>query len=152
MAFTQQNNKKRTKQKLNFFLKTLTKLVVEKANKGFDRAKCWLINDALGNEFLGCFPFGNDSFPSISIDVHHFKRAPPNIVYYLFLDIHKNEIKTKITQCYKFDTKMPILAIPKDLHNANHITLHKPNKWEDIQDNQYLIINEQYTIVIAKVH
>jgi hypothetical protein len=40
MAFTQQNNKKRTKQKLNFFLKTLTKLVVEKANKGFDRAKC----------------------------------------------------------------------------------------------------------------
>jgi hypothetical protein len=47
---------------------------------------------------------------------------------------------------------MPIFTIPKDLHNADHITLHKPNKWEDIQDSQYLIINKQYTIVIAKVH
>jgi hypothetical protein len=130
----------------------LTKLVVEKVNKGFDKAKCWLINDALGNEFLGYFPFGNDSFLGISINVHRFKRAPPNIVYYLLSDIHKNEIKNKITQYNKFDTKMPIFAIPKDLHNADHITLHKLNKWVHIQDSQYLIINKQYTIVIAKVH
>jgi hypothetical protein len=106
----------------------------------------------LGNEFLGCFPFGNDLFLGISIDVHRFKRAPPNIVYYLLSNIHKNEIKNKITQYNKFDTKMPIFAILKDPHNADHITFHKLNKWEDIQDIQYLIINEQYKIVIAKVH
>lgn len=110
----------------------MTKLVVEKENNGFDGAKCQLIDDALGNEFLGFFPFGNDSFPSISIDVRHFKRALPNIVYCALSDIHKDEIKKRITQYNKFDTKMPIFAIPEDLHNADHITPCKLNKWEDI--------------------
>jgi hypothetical protein len=39
VAFTQQNNKKKTT-KAEKKEKILTKLVVEKANKGFDRAKC----------------------------------------------------------------------------------------------------------------
>jgi len=41
--------------------KILKKLVVEKEDKGFIVAECQLINNMLGNEFLGCFPFANDS-------------------------------------------------------------------------------------------
>jgi hypothetical protein len=88
----------------------------------------------LSNEFLGCFPFGNDSLPGVSINVHHFKITPPNIVYCPLLDIHKDGIKKIITQYNKFDTKVPIFAILEDLHNANHITPCKLKKWEDIQD------------------
>jgi hypothetical protein len=132
--------------------KILTKLVVEKEDKGLDAAKCQLVNDTLGNEFMGCFPFGNDMFPSISIDVHHFKRALPNIVYLPLSNIHKDEIKKRITQYNKFDTKVPIFMIPKDPHNANHIIPHKPKKWEDTQDNQFLIVGEQHTTVVAKVY
>jgi hypothetical protein len=86
----------------------------------------------LGNEFLGCFPFQNDLLPSVSIDVHRFKRAPPNIVYCPFSNIHTDEIKKKITTYDKFDTKVPIFAILEDPHNVDHITLHKSKKWEDI--------------------
>jgi len=60
--------------------KILTKLVVGKEDKRFDMAKCRLVDDMLGNEFLGCFPFGNDPPLGVSIDVHHFKITPPNIV------------------------------------------------------------------------
>jgi hypothetical protein len=70
----------------------LTKLVVRKEDKGFDAAKCQLINDILGNEFMGCFPFGNDPLPSVSIDVHHFKKTTPNIFYCPLSNIHKDEI------------------------------------------------------------
>jgi hypothetical protein len=113
----------------------LTKLVAQKENKGLNTIECQFIDDMLGNEFLGCFPFGNDLLPGVSIDVHCFKRAPPNIVYCLLIDIHKDEIKKRITQYNKFDTKMPIFVILEDLHNAKHITPCKPKKWEDIQDN-----------------
>jgi hypothetical protein len=89
----------------------------------------------LGNEFMGCFPFGNDLLLNISLDVHHFKKTLPNIVYHPFSDIHKDEILKRITQCNKFDTKVPIFVIPKNPHNSNHIFPHKPKKWEDIQDN-----------------
>ncbi len=95
-------------------------------------AKCRLVNDTLGNEFLGCFPFGNDPLPSVSIDVHRFKRALPNILYRPLSDIHKDEIKERITQYNKFDTKVPIFAIPEDPLNVDHITLCKSKKWEDI--------------------
>jgi hypothetical protein len=86
----------------------------------------------LGNEFLGFFPFGNDLLPSVSIDVHCFKRTPPNIVYHPLLDIHKDDFFKKITQYNKFDTKVPIFAIPKDSHNVTRIIPCKPKKWEDI--------------------
>jgi hypothetical protein len=59
----------------------LTKLIVEKEDKIFIMAKCRLFDDMLGNEFLGCFPFGNDPLLGVSIDVHHFKITPPNIIY-----------------------------------------------------------------------
>jgi len=95
-------------------------------------SKCRLVDNTLGNEFLGCFPFGNEPLLGVSIDVHCFKRAPPNIVYHPFLDIHKDEIFLKITQYNMFDTKVPIFAILKDPHNVNHITPHKLKKWEDI--------------------
>jgi hypothetical protein len=86
----------------------------------------------LGNEFLGCFPLGNDLFLSVSIDVHCFKKTHSNIVYRPLSDIHKEEIKKKITQYNKFDTKVPIFEIPEDPHNADHITPQKLKKWEDI--------------------
>jgi hypothetical protein len=127
--------KKEVKKKVKKKEMILTKLVVEKKDEGFDTAKCRLVNDTLGNEFLGCFPFGNDPFLNVSIDVHHFKKTPPNIVYCPLSDIHKDEIKKRITQYNKFDTKVPIFVIPEDLHNANHIIPRKPKKWEDIQDN-----------------
>lgn len=144
-------NKKKEKRKVEKKKKILTKLMIEKEDKGFDVAKCQLVNDKLGNEFMGCFPFGNDPFPSISIDVHCFKRAPPNIVYFSLSDIHKEEIEKMITQYNKFDTEMPIFVIP-DLRNANHIIPHKPKKWEDTQDNQFSIVGKQHTTVVAKVY
>jgi hypothetical protein len=93
----------------------MTKLVVKKEDKQFNMAKYWFVDDTLGNEFLGCFPFGNDLLLGVSIDVHRFKRAPPNIVYHPLLDIHKDEFLKRITQYNKFDTKVPIIAIHEDL-------------------------------------
>ncbi len=61
--------------------KILKKLVVEKEDKGFNVAKCQLIDNTLGNEFLGCFLFANDSLLGVSIHVHHFKKTTPNIGY-----------------------------------------------------------------------
>jgi hypothetical protein len=61
-------------------------------------------------------------------------------------------LKKRSTQYNKFDTKVPIFVILEDLQNANHIIFCKPRKWEDIQDNQFLILNQQHTIVVAKVH
>jgi hypothetical protein len=46
--------------------------------------------------------------------------------------MHKDEIKKKITQYNKFDTKMPIFAVPKNSHNVDHITPCKLKKWEDM--------------------
>jgi hypothetical protein len=111
----------------------------------------WFVNDKLNNEFLGFFPFGNDSLLGVSIHVHHFKITPPNIVYCPLSNIHKDGIKKIITQYNKFDTKVPIFVIPEDSHNANHITPRKLRKWEDIQDIQFLIIGGQHTILAMKV-
>ncbi len=106
----------------------------------------------MNNEFLGCFPFGNDSILGVSIDFHCFKITPPNIVYCPLSDIHKDGVKKIITKYNKFDTKVPIFAIHEDPHNANHVTPCKPQKWEDILDNQFLIVGEQHIIVAMKVH
>jgi hypothetical protein len=73
--------------------KILTILVVEKEDKGFDVTECQLINNTLGNEFMGCFPFGNNLLLGVFIDVHCFKRTPPNIVFHPLSDIHKDELK-----------------------------------------------------------
>ncbi len=89
----------------------LTKLVVGREDKGFDVVECWFIDDTLDNKFIGCFPFGNDPLLSIIVKVHHFKRAFANIVYYPFLDIHKDDIKKRIMQYNKFDTEKPIYVI-----------------------------------------
>ncbi len=88
---TKKQKKERTKVEKK--QKILKKLVFGKEDKGFNVAKCQLIDNMLGNEFLGCFPFGNDSLLGVSIDVHHFKRTSPNIVYCPLLDIHKDKKK-----------------------------------------------------------
>jgi len=36
------------------------------------------VDDTLENEFSDCFPLGNDPIQSVMMDVHHFKRTPPN--------------------------------------------------------------------------
>jgi hypothetical protein len=66
------------------------------------------------------------------VDVHHFKKVPPNIVYHPLFNIHKNKIKKRITQYNKFDTKVPIFAILEDTKNLRHILPQKPKKKEDI--------------------
>jgi hypothetical protein len=63
------------------------------------------------------------------------KRHLPTLFIVHFQDIHKNEIKKKITQYNKFDTKVAIFVILEYLHNADHITPCKLKKREDIQDN-----------------
>ncbi len=60
----------------------MTKLIIRKENKWFNARKCWLVNETLGNEFLGFFPFVNDPFLGVSIDVFCFKKTPPNIIYH----------------------------------------------------------------------
>ncbi len=85
----------------------MTKLVVRKENKKLDASKCGLIDDMLGNEFLGCFLFGNDPLLGVSIDVNHFKKTHAKIVYCPLSDIHKDEILKIITQYNKFDTEVP---------------------------------------------
>ncbi len=110
-----------------FYQEWKPRLNEEDAHPWFESMGSWLRH--------GCFPFGNDLFLSVSIDVHCFKRTPPNIVYHPLLNIHKDKIK-KITQYNKFDTKVPIFAFHEDPHNADHITPHKPKKWEDIYDNK----------------
>ncbi len=77
--------------------KTLTKLVVGKDGKGFNVAKCRLVDDTLGDEFSDYFLLRNDQVSGVMVDFHHFKRTPPNIVYRPLSNIHKDEIKKKIT-------------------------------------------------------
>jgi hypothetical protein len=54
------------------------------------------VDDTLGDEFSNYFPFGNDLVLGVTIDIHHFKRVPPNIKYLPLSDIHKDEIKKRI--------------------------------------------------------
>jgi hypothetical protein len=115
--------------------KILTKLVVRKEDKGFNVTKCRFVDDTLGNEFMGCFPFGNHLLQGVSIDVHRFTKALPNIVYCPFSNVHKDDFFIKITQYNKFETNVPIFVIPEDPHSVEHITPYKSKKWEDIQDN-----------------
>ncbi len=61
-------------------------------------------------------------------------------------------MKKKIMQYNKFDIKVPILVIPKDPHNPNHITFCQSKKSEYIQSHQFMIVGRQRTIVIAKMH
>jgi hypothetical protein len=84
---------------------------------------------------MGCFPFGNDLLQGVSIDVHRFTKALPNIVYCPFSNVHKDDFFIKITQYNKFKTNVPIFVIFEDPHSVKHITLYKSKKWEDIQDN-----------------
>lgn len=51
----------------------------------------------------------------------------------------------------KFDTKVPIFTIPKDVERPNYIFPRCPKKWEDIQNFQFLIISGQHTIVASMV-
>jgi len=51
----------------------------------------------------------------------------------------------------KFDMKVPIFAIPKDLKKLNYILPCHPKKWEDIQNLQFFIVSGQHMIVVAKV-
>ncbi len=71
-------------------------------DKRFDVVECQFINHTLGNKFLGFSPFGSDPVFDVTIKVHHLKRAPTNIVYHPFLDIHKDDIKKRIMQYNKF--------------------------------------------------
>jgi hypothetical protein len=93
----------------------------------------------LGNKFLGCFLFENDPFLGVSIDVCHFKKSPPNIAYHPFSDIHKGEI---------FFKSHNIISLTP--HNADHITPRKLKKWEDIQDNQFLIVGGNTQLLLQR--
>jgi len=75
--------------------KFLTKLVVGKDEKAFDAIERRLVDDTLGNEFLNRFLLRNDPVLGVTIDVHCFKRAPTNIVYWPFSDIHNDKIFKK---------------------------------------------------------
>jgi len=99
---TREKDQQKEKTKARTKKKILTKLVVGKEDKRFDVVECQFINDTLGNKFLGFFPFGNDPLSGVTIKVHHLKRAPTNIVYHPFLDIHKDDIKKRIMQYNKF--------------------------------------------------
>lgn len=77
--------------------KILTKLVVSKDEKGFDVAKCQLVDDTLGDKFFNCFPFINDPILGVIVNIHHFKRVAFNIVYQSFSNIQKDKIKKRIT-------------------------------------------------------
>jgi hypothetical protein len=66
-----------------------------------------------------------------------FNRLPPKITYHP--REHVNEIKTRIIVYNKFDTKVPIFAIPKDLKMLNYILPRCPKEWEDIQNFQFFI-------------
>jgi hypothetical protein len=92
----------------------------------------------------------NDPVPDVMVDVHHFKKVPPNIVCWPFLDIHKDEIKKRITQYNKFDMKVPIFATPKDSKSLGHILPQKLRKWEDIWNHQFLIVRRQHTIATKR--
>jgi hypothetical protein len=75
---------------------------VGREDKRFDVVECQFINHTLSNKFLGFSPFGSDPVFDVTIKVHHLKRAPANIVYHPFLDIHKDDIKKRIMQYNKF--------------------------------------------------
>jgi hypothetical protein len=98
------------------------------------------VDDTLRDKFSNFFLLGNDLVLGVRVNIHHFKRTPPNIVYQPLSYIHKDKIKKRITQYNKFDTKVEIFAILEDPKNPGHILPCKPKKWEDIQNHQFFII------------
>lgn len=101
---TKRKTKARKKKKI------LVKLVMGKADKDltWQSVESSMTHQAT---FFGCFPFGNDPLSGVTVKVHHFKRTPVNIVYHPFLDVHNDDIKKRIMQYNKFDTKKPIFVI-----------------------------------------
>jgi hypothetical protein len=77
--------------------------------------------------------------------------SPPDIIYRPFSKEHVNEIKTWITMYNKFDMKVPIFAILKDLEKPNYILPRHLRKWEDIQNFQFLIVDGQHMIIATTV-
>ncbi len=47
----------------------MAKLMVGKEKIRFDVVDYFLINDTIDDEYLGCFPFGNDPLSSVIVNV-----------------------------------------------------------------------------------
>jgi hypothetical protein len=108
--------------------------------KGFNLVECNMKDVTIGEENVKSFPLGFALVKDMNSLVNRFKRSPPKIVYRPFSRKHVNEIKTRIIVYNKFDTKVPIFMILDDPKRPNCILPHRPKKWEDIQNLQFLII------------
>jgi hypothetical protein len=99
----------------------LEKIVHAKEDKGYNAKEYRFVDKTIGEEYSVCFPFGHHPILDMTILIERLKRFPPNIVYWPMLNIHVDEIKRRITQYNKFDTKAPFFAIPEDLALPNCI-------------------------------
>jgi hypothetical protein len=112
-----------------------------KEANGFDLVECRIKDTTIGEEYVNSFPFHFSPIKGVNLLVNHFKRSPLEIVYRPFSKKHVNEFKMRITVYNKFDTKVPIFSILKDLKRPNYIFPCCPRKWEDIQNLQFFIID-----------
>jgi hypothetical protein len=120
-----------------------------KEAKGFDPIECRIKDITIGEEYAKSFPLGFTLVKDVKLHVNQFKRSPLEIIYHPFSREHVNKIKTQITIYNKFDTKAPIFAILENLERPNSIIPHRPRKWEDIHNLQFLIVNGEHTHTIV---
>jgi hypothetical protein len=71
----------------------------------------------------------------VRLPIDWFKISPPKIIYHLLSKEHVNEINAWIIVYNKFDIKVLVFAIPKDLKIPNSIFPHRLKKWEDIHNS-----------------
>jgi hypothetical protein len=95
----------------------------------------------IGKEYSNLFPLGIFLVQGVNLPINRFKTSPPKIIYHLLSKKHVNEIKMRIIVYNKFDTKVPIFAIPEDPERPNYILPCCPRKWEYIQNFQFLIVS-----------
>jgi hypothetical protein len=137
---------KKTKQN-----KIVGKFILGKEGKGFDAIECHLKDNIIYKEYSNSFPLQFALVKDVIIIIDRFKRVPPKVVYHPLSKAHVNKIKTRIIVYNKFDTKVPIFAIPKDPDRPDFILPHAPRTWEEIKDLQFLIVGGQHMITAAKV-
>ncbi len=120
--------------------------------KSFDFVECHIKDAMIGEEYANLFPLGFSSIKGANIFINHFKRLPPEMIYHPFSQKHVNEIKMQIIVYNKFDIKVPIFTISKDLEKPNCILPRHPKKWEDIQNFQFFIVGVQHMTITTKVN
>ncbi len=119
--------------------------------KGFNPIVCHVKDTTIGEEYVNSFPLGFSPVQDVFLFVNRFKMSPQDIIYRPFSKEHVNEIKTWITMYNKFDIKVPIFTILKDLEKPNYILPRHPRKWENIQNFQFLIVDGQHMITATTV-